>query len=289
MKRLLFVLALAGCNATPGSSPTPNRPQPVKATATPVPVAAASATPEATPTVAAPKSNLDEVIRLARQSTWGGLTNQARAEMLLSHLIAAGKERLLVTWEIYPEGIGVFDVTYTIEPLSRLTTPTPSATPARKSPFDRPPRRKTSGIRLTWTYDTRKGTCVPKDDRTRALLDLKPSLEAPGLERVLPVTWRSSTTVEPPTLVAEETPPPPPPSDEDASLDEAPIQFSGFLGSDKERRAALTQNGQTYTVGAGDRIGEVIVKGMEDDELELEFRGQTVRLMPGANWTPGKL
>jgi hypothetical protein len=209
--------------------------------------------------------------------------------MLLNHLVAAGKERLLVTWEIYPEGIGLFDVTYTIEPLSRLTapTPTPTAAPPRKSPFDRPPRRKTTGIRLTWTYDTAKGTCVPKDERTKALLELKPSLEAAGLEAVLPATWRSTPVAEVPTLMPDETPPPP--LVEEEAVEEAPIQFTGFLGSDKERRAALMQNGQTYTLGPGDRVGEVIVKAMQEDELELEYRGQTVRLMPGARWTPGKL
>ena len=288
MKRFVWLFFLVGCNASQ-APPTP--------TMTPSSsVSAISTAPTPTPTPSpssagsSDKANLDEIIRLAGQSSYLGMTNRARAEMLLSHLIAAGKQRLLVTWEIYPEGIGLFDVTYTIEPLSRLTSPspTPTAAPARKSPFDRPPRRKTSGVRLTWTYDTRKGTCVPKDARTKALLELKPILDEQGLESVLPATWRTTPLTEPPTLMPDETPPPPPPA-EGGTTGELPIRVTGFLGGDKDRRVVLTQNEQTLTLGPGDRLGPVQVKSMDEDEVGLEFQGQDVRLAPGALWTPGKL
>lgn len=297
MRRLLLVLALAGCN----SKATPPVVSPSRATPalTGSPSPAPEATATATPATAAPLSaasstpaplGTDEAVRLTAQWTYLGLTNQARADMLLDHLFKAGKNRMLVNWEAYHEGNGLYEVVYSIEPLSRITRPTatPGAAPPRRSPFGRVPRPIRTGPTFTWLYDTVKGTCLPKDDCTKALMELKPSLDAQGLEAVLPGTWRSATSppVEPPTLTSMPEPPPPPPVD--STIPVEPIQFTGFLGGDKDRKAVLTQGGETFTLGPGGRAGEYRVKSMDADELVIEHGTDSVRLAPGQSWTPGK-
>lgn len=283
IKRCCLALALlAGCQDQPSPSPSP-------VAVAPVASATAEATPTATPGQVGEDNqakSLDEIIQTVRDQSVDGLTNQARADLLLAHLLAAGKDRLLVTWEIYPMGPELFDVTCTIEPMSRLTRPDPSATPAKRtSPFDPIPKRKTKGVRLTWSCDTSKATCQPADDRTRALLALKPSLEASGLEQVLPTAWRSKPAAEVPTLVSPATATPEVPGEEPA---EEPIEITGFIGEGRERRVALSQAGQTYTLGPGEKLGEVTVKAVEEDRVVLEFRGGSYPIEAGKKWVPGQ-
>lgn len=285
MRRLIVMslLLLGGCTASAPPTPSSATAGPASPALTPTdsPTPEASATPSVSSGV-----DLGEVVRKTQLSTQHGLTHQARGEMLLQHLLDAGRQKLMLRWEVWPQGMGIYDVTLTIEPLSALTSPTPSPTPVRRSsPFDPIPKRKTTGVRMTWTWDNKKQVCVPADEVTKKFLELKPSLSGQGLEAVLPVAWRSAPAPEAPTVTPEElataTPEP--------EVEPEPIQFTGFIGSGSERRAVLTRSGQTVSLKPGDELGDVTVKAMEDDELVVEYQGGTMRLTPGQSWIPGKL
>lgn len=258
----------------------------VSATATPVAVETAAAV--ATPVAAAspvPEAGMDTnaAVRATAQFVQHGMTNQARCDQLVAHLNAAGKNQLWVTWECYPAATGVFEVTYVIEPLSNLTSGKKPTVGKRGNPFDRPRRVHNNGVYLEWLYDAGKKTCVARNDRTRALMNIKPVLD--GLEAALPPAWQTATaspaTVE---AAAPVTIPTVAPSVVTGSSE--PVQFTGFLGDGSARRAVLTQAGETFAVGPGDKVGVYKVKSVADDELELAQGEDTVRLMPGQVWTP---
>jgi hypothetical protein len=66
----------------------------------------------------------------------------------------------------------------------------------------------------------------------------------------------------------------------------AATNVTGFMGAGNARRAVLTQSGETFAVGPGDKVGPYKVKSVAEDELELQQGEDTVRLMPGQVWTP---
>lgn len=234
-----------------------------------------------TPTVE-PGIDSNGAVRATAQFVQHGMTNQARCDQLVAHLNAAGKNQLWVTWECYTAAPGVFEVTYVIEPLSNLTSAKKPTVGKRGNPFERPRRVHNNGIYLEWLYDANKKTCAARNDQTKALMGIKPVLE--GLEAALPPAWQTATagpaTVEaaPPVVI------PTAPSVETGSSE--PIQFTGFMGDGATRRAVLTQAGETFAVGPGDKVGAYKVKSVAEDELELGQGEDTVRLMPGQVWTP---
>jgi len=204
--------------------------------------------------------------------------------MLVSHLSQAGKNQLWLTWQCYPAAAGIFEVTYVIEPLTNLTSGKKPTVGKRGNPFDRPRRVHNNGVYLEWLYDANKKTCVARNERTSALMELKPSLDSASLEAALPATWRTSTTGPAELVLA-----PPVEILTNASVQTVssePIQFNGFMGAGTGRRAVLTQSGETFAVGVGDKVGPYKVKSVAEDELELQQGEDTVRLMPGQVWTP---
>jgi len=292
MKRFLWLVLLAGCQSAPQA------PAPLAGTTSTTPGPTVSqtalpptATPNGTPTaVASASETAEDAARLTADFVHNGLTNRARAEMLLAHLFAAGKSGLVVSWKGYPEGGSKFEVVYSIDTIASLSKPKDQPTPTRKSPFEPAPRVKGKGIELTWTYDFQDKTCLPRDPATQALYELKPRLDEQGLEAVLPRTWRTAT-VQVPTLVAPspmEDIPQAPIAEESPAPPAEPIMFTGFLGEGKERRAIITHSGQSYSLAVGQKAGGFLVKSMEDSEVEIEYQGNTLRLEPGNQWTPGE-
>lgn len=306
MRKLLLLVCLAGCASSPpnpaptvtvGSPSTPSS----AASTPPPPETSGSPSPSGTPTSIEVKTiSVEEAIRLTAQSTNYGMTNQARAEMLLNHLFAAGRRRLWVVWDAYHLGQGKYEVRYTIEPLGQNGRPpaaTPTPTPgASRNPFDRPiPPPTTTGVQLCWLYDATNSTCVAKDESTRTLLGLKPSLDGASLEQVLPAGWRAAPPPpaapvgegEAPTMTVDpevtET------VEADPEVSPTPgqsIQFTGFVGAGQERRAVLTYSGESRSYQKGDRFGGYRVVSIEADELVLEKAGQTFRLQPGMSFSP---
>jgi hypothetical protein len=210
--------------------------------------------------------------------------------MLLAHLFAAGKSGLVVSWKGYPEGGSKFEVVYSIETIASLSKPKEEPKEVRKSPFDPIPRVKGKGIELTWTYDFKDNTCLPRDPATQALYELKPRLDEQGLEAVLPKSWRTAVN-EVPTLVAPEpvtVVPQLPSAEETSETPSDPIVMTGFLGEGKQRRAIITHAGQSYSLAVGEREGGFLVKSMEDSEVQIEYQGSTFRLEPGGQWIPGE-
>ncbi len=283
----LLGILLAGCQSAPPpvatASATAVQPEVVS---TPGVVAAtpmAAATPAPSAPVAEPTIDVNAAVRATAQFVHLGMTNQARVDQLVAHLNAAGKNQLWVTWEVYPASTGTFEVTYVIEPLSNLTSGKKPTVGKRGSPFDRPRRVHNNGVYLEWLYDANKKTCVARNDRTRALMEIKPVLD--GLEAALPPAWQTATAS--PATVEAAAPvviPTVAPSVETGSSE--PIQFTGFMGDGASRRAVLTQAGETFAVGPGDKVGAYKVKSVAEDELELGQGEDTVRLMPGQVWTP---
>lgn len=293
MKRFLWLVLLAGCQSAP-QAPAPNTAG--TASTTPVPTVAqtalpVTATPSGTSTpVAVPTANAVEAARLTADFAYNGLTNRARAEMLLAHLFAAGKSGLIVSWNAYPEGGTKFEVVYSIDTIASLSKPKDQPKTTRQSPFEPMPRVKGKGIELSWTYDFKDQTCLPRDPATQALYELKPRLDEQGLEAVLPRTWRT-TAVQVPTLVAPsplEDVPDAPVAEESPATPVEPVLFTGFLGEGKERRAVITHAGQSYSLAVGEKEGGFLVKSMEDSEVQIEYQGSTMRLEPGNQWTPGE-
>ncbi len=255
----------------------------VSPAASATPTVVASATPVATSTPAEVGTDLNGAVRATAQFVHLGMTNQARCDQLVAHLNAVGKNQLWVTWEVYPAAAGVFEVTYAIEPLSNLTSGKKPTVGKRGSPFDRPRRVHNNGVYLEWLYDANKKTCVARNDRTQALMSIKPALD--GLEAALPPAWQ--TAVASPATVEASAPvvlPTVAPSVETGSSE--PLQFTGFMGDGGSRRAVLTQAGETFAVGPGDKVGVYKVKSVAEDELELVQGEDTVRLMPGQVWNP---
>lgn len=284
----LLGILLAGCQSAP--SPPPSAAVTTVAvaseTATPAPgVLASSATPAASASPADVVAAMDAngAVRATAQFVHLGMTNQARCDQLVAHLNAAGKNQLWVTWECYPVSTSLFEVTYVIEPLSNLTSTKKPTVGKRGNPFERPRRVHNNGVYLEWLYDAGKKTCVARDDRTRALMEIKPALD--GLEAALPPAWQTATA-SPATVEAAVAPVviPSTPSVETGSSE--PVQFTGFMGDGTSRRAVLTQAGETFAVGPGDKVGAYKVKSVAEDELELAKGEDTVRLMPGQVWTP---
>ncbi|MBS2037383.1 hypothetical protein JST97_20510 [bacterium] len=287
MRNLWWVVLLAGCQQAPGpvavtatTSATPVAV--VVETATPTPLATPA--PVATPDASGATMDLNGAVRATADFVHLGMTNQARCDMLVAHLNAAGKNQLWLTWEVYPASAGVFEVTYVIEPLSNLTDGKKPTVGKRGNPFDRPRRVHNNGIYLEWLYDSHKKTCTPRNEAASALMELKPSLDAYGLEATLPATWKTAAApvIEPSQPVVAV--PTVAPSVETGSSE--PIQFTGFMGSGSARRAVLTQAGETFAVGPGDKVGAYKVRSVAEDELELAQGEDTVRLMPGQVWTP---
>ncbi|MFN8610215.1 MAG: hypothetical protein U0931_21945 [Vulcanimicrobiota bacterium] len=289
MKKWWWIVLLAGCQQAPGpvsvtTAPAASTPT---MTATAAPVVTASATPGAgavTSPAADPALDLNGAVRATANFVHLGLTNQARCDMLVAHLNEAGKNQLWVTWEAYPAAAGVFEVTYVIEPLSNLTDVKKPTVSKRGNPFDRPKRAHNNGIYLEWLYDSNKKSCTARNEAASALMGLKPSLDNGGLESALPAAWKTAAAP-----VEETTPVVVPvattaPAVETGSSE--PIQFTGFMGAGSSRRAVLTQSGETFAVGPGDKVGPYKVRSVAEDELELARGEDTVRLMPGQVWTP---
>ena len=280
----LLGILLAGCQSAPPPS--------VAVTATPVsatPVAVVETPVVATPVVATPTAPVEQgmdangAVRATAQFVHLGMTNQARCDQLVAHLNAAGKNQLWVTWECYPAAPGIFEVTYVIEPLSNLTSGKKPTVGKRGNPFERPRRVHNNGVYLEWLYDAGKKTCVARNERTSNLMEIKPALD--GLESALPPAWQTATAG--PATVEAAAPvviPTSAPVVETGSSE--PIQFTGFMGDGASRRAVLTQAGETFAVGPGDKVGSYKVKSLAEDELELGQGEDTVRLMPGQVWTP---
>lgn len=246
---------------------------------------ATSATPVAASAAVAADTAMDAngAVRATAQFVHLGMTNQARCDQLVAHLNAAGKNQLWVTWECYPSAPGIFEVTYVIEPLSNLTSGKKPTVGKRGNPFERPRRVHNNGVYLEWLYDAGKKTCVARNDRTAALMDIKPVMD--GLEAALPPAWQTATAG--PATVEAAAPvviPTAAPTVETGSSE--PIQFTGFMGEGASRRAVLTQAGETFAVGPGDKVGAYKVKSVAEDELEMAQGEDTVRLMPGQVWTP---
>lgn len=292
MKKLLWFVLLVGCQSAPPGPPTPG---PGRVSSTPIsavtPGATSTASPSGTPTpsVSLEATAENAVIRTA-DFVHNGLTNRARAEMLLAHLFAAGKSGLVVSWKGYPEGGSKFEVVYSIETIASLSKPKEEPKEVRNSPFEPTPRVKGKGIELTWTYDFKDNTCLPRDPATQALYELKPRLDEQGLEAVLPKSWRTAV-IQVPTLVAPEpvtVVPQPPLAEETPDAPGDPIVLTGFLGEGKQRRAIITHAGQSHSLAVGQREGGFLVKSMEDSEVEIEFQGSTFRLEPGGQWIPGE-
>lgn len=290
MKKWWWVMLLAGCQQAPGPVATPSATTAPVAVATSAPVATetpatvATSTPSATPASTSETAmDLNGAVRATADFVHLGVTNQARCDMLVAHLNEAGRNQLWVTWEVYPASAGVFEVTYVIEPLSNLTDGKKPTVGKRGNPFDRPRRVHNNGVYLEWLYDSHKKTCTPRNEAASALMELKPSLDSGGLEVALPASWKTAAApvVEPAPVVAV---PSTAPAVETGSSE--PIQFTGFMGAGKERRAVLTQAGETFAVGPGDKVGAYKVRSVAEDELELAQGEDTVRLMPGQVWTP---
>lgn len=281
MKRWLAFVLLAGCQsaAAPPTSPSPTA---VVVSESASPVVTASAPVVATAPVVAPPVGVNEAVRAVAQFVHHGMTNQGRCDMLVAHLNATGKNQLWLTWECYPAATGSYEVTYVIEPMSNFTSGKTGSVGKRGNPFDRPKRVHNNGVYLEWLYDARKGTCVARNERTSTLMELKPVLDEGGLERALPAGWRGAPVAVPPVVVAAPVIPVAPAP----SVSADPVQFTGFLGEGRARRAVLTQSGETFAVGAGDKVGGYRVKSVAEDELELAQGEDTVRLMPGQVWTP---
>ena len=290
VKKWWWVVLLAGCQQAPGPVATGSvTPAPVAVSVSATPVAVASATPVAGASPASSSSkvemDLNGAVRATADFVHLGMTNQARCDMLVAHLNAAGKNQLWVTWEVYPAAAGVFEVTYVIEPLSNLTDGKKPTTGKRGNPFDRPRRVHSNGIYLEWLYDSHKKTCTARSQAASTLMELRPSLD--GLEAALPAAWRTAAAT--PVVVADEpvvVPTAPASVEPVATGSSEPIQFTGFMGSGSGRRAVLTQSGETFAVGPGDKVGAYKVKSVAEDELELAQGEDTVRLMPGQVWTP---
>lgn len=225
---------------------------------------------------------------MAAYSTNLGLTNQARVDMLMNQLLAGGKKRLVANWEVFPQADGTYEVCFTIDSIARKqVAERPKARAAGEGPFGNPGARrpKSNGVRLSWVVDPVKKTCVANDDRTRALQALQPRLSSEGLDQVLPATWRVGVVAPPAAPVTLPPPisnePDPPAPAVEAETPQQPAQFSGFVGSDGERKAIIQQGGQHLTLGLGDRFGAYKVKSVAGDELVLEREGETLRLIPG--------
>ena len=289
MKHWFLAFLLAGCQAAPPPAATPSA---TVVTVSETPLAAAPSTPlaaisvTATPASPAPSEAFDsnDAVRATAQFVHLGLTNQGRCDTLVGHLSEAGRNQLWLTWECYPAAAGIFEVTYVIEPLSNLTSGKKPTVGKRGNPFDRPRRVHSNGVYLEWLYDANKKTCVARNERTSALMELKPSLDSASLEAALPASWRAATA-GPAEVVS--IPPVDIPTTAPAQTGSSePIQFTGFMGAGNARRAVLTQSGETFAVGPGDKVGPYKVKSVAEDELELEQGEDTVRLMPGQVWTP---
>ena len=285
VKHWFLAVFLVGCQAsTPTPVVTPSAVIAISetpaATASPTPVTVATATP--TPPSTTFDSN--DAVRATARFVHFGMTNQGRCDMLVAHLGKAGKDQLWLTWECYPAADGLFEVTYVIEPLSNLTSGKKPTVGKRGNPFDRPRRIHNNGVYLEWLYDFNKKTCVARNERTSALMELRPSLDSASLETALPASWQTATVG-----AAEVVSAPPieiPATAAVQSVSSEPIQFTGFMGTGSGRRAVLTQSSETFAVGLGDKVGSYRVKSVAEDELELQQGEDTVRLMPGQVWTP---
>ncbi len=295
MKIYLAALCLLGCAAQP-PAPTAS-PAPARASASP----GLSASPAATPTPVADASpsagqvNGKEAVRRTREYLSLGISNEVRCNLLVDHLFEKGRRGLYVHWDSFEDSPGVYEVVFYAEPLASKNTPTPtptaSATP-RSNPFVRPPRPKSKGVELSWTYEFKGGTCKPRTPATEALVGLKPSLDSSGLEKALPQAWREAAS--PPTLVSSPPQQPsiephisPPEASETPEPAEA-IKLIGFIGEGKERRAVLTYRGESHELKVGEKMGTLRVKEINDEDVLLELgRGEETRLMPGQEWSPG--
>lgn len=293
MKIYLAALCLLGCAAQPPAPTT--SPAPVPATATP----GRSASPAATPTPVADASPTTgqvtgkEAIRRTKEFVALGLSNEVRCNMLVDHLFEKGRRGLYLHWDSFEDSPGVYEVVFYAEPLSSKTSPSPtptaSATP-RTNPFVRPPRPKSKGVELSWTYEFKGNTCKPRTPATEALVGLKPQLETAGLEQALPQAWRQAAS--PPTLVSSPAQPSIEPHIAEPAASETPepaepLKLIGFIGEGKERRAVLTYRGESHELKVGEKMGTLRVKEINDEDVLLELgRGEETRLMPGQEWSP---
>ena len=238
-----------------------------------------------------------------------GLSNQARIDILMSHLALNGKKRLVSSWDVYPQESGEYEVSYIVSTIAKqAASPSPSPSSAQGSPtprravdpFARPQREKppADALVLTWTVNPAKSVCQPKDERTRSLLSLPPQLDSGSLEDLLPEKWRAPASAELEAPLPEPTAAPDIPQkkapqvkpketpDAPQAKQQEPIKFAGFIGEGKERRAILSRGAEHYSLAPGDRFSGFLVKSFDEDEMVLQRGQDTLRLVPGQAWEP---
>jgi hypothetical protein len=284
---LILGLLLVGCQShQPIATPSPSGSR----SATPSPAHSAGAAEEASATAspaAVEEITLEDALAASASYLHHGMTTQARMDMVLNHLNKAGRRSLVVKWEGYPRGKNLFDVSYCIEPFESLTQK-PKVTTRKGDPFARPSREGRKGVFYDFLYDANVKVLKPENEAAEKLMALQPSLDWDGLNGSLPTTWkaRPMQPSEVPTLTGGENSLVAEPV-ASATPSISQVQCSGFVGDGKDRRAVLNFEGQTYTLGAGQQLGPLRIKSVDDEEVVIQYGDEQVRLEAGQMWGPG--
>lgn len=215
--------------------------------------------------------NYDEIIAKASQLQTHGLTQQARTDLVMQHLIKSGRKRMLANWEISQVSASLFEVCFSIAPIDQVVAISQNQQSLKRpssDPFSRPPKaeRPADGIYFIWTVDIEKNTVVASNAHAKALQELAPQLPSNDLDLCLTTPEEANGT---PT---------------GAPLDPSPTQgitFVGFETSGNQRVAVVSMSGQYRSFRLGDVLDGRRFSKIGDADIEVTNGSAVQTVKPG--------